>query len=93
MIQTDGGTEYKTLKNYIHDKGIVHRVTCPYTSEQNGLVERKHRHIVKTGLTLLAQASLALKFWPDAFTTIVYSINRLHTKILQGKSPMEVLLN
>lgn len=62
MVQIGGGTECKTLKNYFHDKGIVHRVTFPYTSEQNGLVERIHRQIVETGHTLLAQASLPLKF-------------------------------
>lgn len=25
--------------------------TCPYTSEQNGVSGRKHRHITETGLT------------------------------------------
>lgn len=40
------------------------RNTCPYTSEQNGLVERKHRYIVESGLTLLAQTTLPLNFDP-----------------------------
>lgn len=62
IIQSDGGTKYKTLSQFFLYKGIVYRTTCPCTSEQNGLVERKHRNIVETGLTLLAQASLALKF-------------------------------
>lgn len=74
-------------------KGIIHRVTCPYTSEKNELVERKHRHVAETSFILLAHASLPLKFWPDAFATTIYSINRLPTKALQDKSPMEVLFN
>lgn len=52
---------------------------APYTSEQNGLVEWKHRHIVECGLTLLAQGSLPMKFWQDAYGTAVYLINRLKT--------------
>jgi hypothetical protein len=35
--------------------GIHHRLICPHTHEQNGTVERRHRHIVETGLTLLGK--------------------------------------
>lgn len=75
-IQTNGGVEFKPLKEFFNKHGILHRITCPHTSEHNGLVERKHRQIVETGLTLLAQAGLPLKFWPDVFSTSVYLINR-----------------
>lgn len=33
---------------------------CPHTSQQNGLVIRKHRHIVEMGLTQLAQPSMPI---------------------------------
>lgn len=66
-------------------------MTCPYTSEQNGLVERKHGHIVDTCLTLLAHALMPLKFWPYAFATSVYLINRPPTIMLKYKSPLELL--
>jgi hypothetical protein len=92
-IQTDGGSEFKTLKEFFSEKGINHRITCPHTSEQNGIVERKHRHIVDTGLTLLAHASMPLKFLPDAFTTAVFLINRMPTKVLGNKTPLELLYN
>lgn len=52
----------------------------------------KHRHITETGLTLLAQASMPLKFWWDAFLTSANLINGLPTDVLAGKSPMELLL-
>jgi hypothetical protein len=42
-------------------------VSCPHTHQQNGAIERKHRHIVETGLALLSHAHLPLKFWDDAF--------------------------
>ena len=44
-IQSDGGGEFvnKIFSMFLTDHGIVHRLSCPYTAEQNGLVERKHR--------------------------------------------------
>lgn len=34
-----------------------------------------------------------MKFWPDAFATSVFLIYKLPTKVLQVKSPTEVLFN
>lgn len=56
-IQTDGGGQFKTLAPYLAYHGIAHPIICPYTSEQNGIAERKHRHIVGIWLTLMHQAS------------------------------------
>jgi histone deacetylase 1/2 len=52
-VQTDWGGEYEKLHPFFHNLGISHRVSCPHTHQQNGTAERKHRHIVETGLTLL----------------------------------------
>lgn len=43
---------------------------CPHTSEQNELVETKHRHIVDIGITLMSQATLSLKFWAKIICNI-----------------------
>lgn len=50
-IQTVWGGEFSP---YLLHHDIKHRVTCPHISQQNGVVERKHRHVVELGLTLLA---------------------------------------
>ncbi|KAG8495625.1 hypothetical protein CXB51_013396 [Gossypium anomalum] len=91
MLQTDGGGEFRALSTELARLGVQHRVTCPYTSEQNGVVERRHRHIVKMGLTLLAKASMPLEYWSDAFSHAVHLINRLPTPVLQNFSPYEKL--
>ncbi|KAE8730191.1 hypothetical protein F3Y22_tig00003041pilonHSYRG01077 [Hibiscus syriacus] len=57
--------------------------------EQNGVVERKHRHVIELALVLLAQASLPFKFWAYAVVTAVHLINRLPTRVLEGISPFE----
>uniref|UniRef100_A0A803NT75 Integrase catalytic domain-containing protein n=1 Tax=Cannabis sativa TaxID=3483 RepID=A0A803NT75_CANSA len=71
----------------------LHRKPCPTTHEQNGIAERKHRHIVEHVLALLAHANRPLKYWDEAFRTAVYLHNRLPTPVLSQKSPIEVLFN
>jgi len=43
------------------------------------------------GLTLLAHASIPLKFWDEAFLTAIFLINRLISKTLSDQSPFERL--
>lgn len=64
---------------------------CPYTSEQNGVAERRHRHVVDMGLTLLARVSILLEYWSFAFSHAAHLINRLPTLVLQHKTPCEKL--
>ncbi|KAJ9560019.1 hypothetical protein OSB04_005179 [Centaurea solstitialis] len=90
-IFTDNGGEYVGLLPFLQSNGISHYTTPPHTPEQNGIAERRHRHIVETGLTLLHYSGLPLKFWSHAFQTAVYLINRLPTPILHSKSPYQML--
>jgi hypothetical protein len=95
FFQSDGGGEFTSnqFKNFLTTHGIQHRISCPYTAQQNGLAERKHRHIVETGLALLAQSKLPITYWVDAFNTAVYLINRLPTAVLKYQSPYAKLLH
>jgi histone deacetylase 1/2 len=61
-MQTDWGGEYQKLNSVFQCIGISHHVSCPYAHQQNGSAEHKHRHIVEVGLSLLAHASMPLKF-------------------------------
>jgi hypothetical protein len=91
-VQFDWGEEYQKLHNqFFTSLDIVHHVSCSHTHQQNGSVERKHRHIVETGLALLAHASMPLKFWDEAFLTSTYLINCLPTRVLDNLSPVERL--
>lgn len=90
---TDNGGEYIALTKYLQDQGISHFTTPPHTPEQNGVAERRHRHIVETVLSLLHHAQLPLTFWSHAFQTTDYLINRLPTSILHHISPYEKLYN
>jgi transposase InsO family protein len=91
-VQSDWGGEYQKIHNtFFRSLGITHRVSCPHTHQQNGSAERKHRHIVETGLALLAHASMPIKFWDEAFLTATYLINRMPTRVIDNKCPLERL--
>jgi hypothetical protein len=79
------------FKNFLSNHGIFHRLTCPHTSQQNGIVERKHRHILEMGLTLLAQSGLPPKYWVDSFLTSIFLINRLPSPVIHNESPCSKL--
>ncbi|KAL6347067.1 hypothetical protein AAG906_012318 [Vitis piasezkii] len=93
-FQCDGGTEFTNNKfrSHLTSCGIVLRIACPYTSSQNGIAERKHRHVTETGLTIMFHACVSLFLWVEAFSTTVYLINRLPSQTLDGKTPYELLL-
>lgn len=79
-----------TSKHLLHQRrGIQHQIACPHTHEKMGVVERRHRQIVKMGLALLAHSNMPLKYWEDALLTSTYIINLLPTKILHQKSPLK----
>jgi hypothetical protein len=77
---------------FFRSLGITHRVSCPHTHQQNGSAECKHRHIVETGLALLAHAHVPINFWDDAFLTATYLINRMPTRVIDNATPLERLL-
>jgi transposase InsO family protein len=93
QLQTNNGGEYTSalFKQFLAQHGIFHKLTCPYTSQQNGIAERKHRHIMEMRLTLLAQSGLSPKYWVDSFLTAIFLINRLPSPILKNESPFSKL--
>lgn len=83
--------DFIALKPYFHSIYVKVRYSCPYTHQQNGLVERKHQHITEMGLSLLAQASLPFQVQWDAFSIVVLLINSLPSLSLNKLSPYFLL--
>lgn len=91
MVRSDNGTEFMVLSSFFKDHGIVHQTSCVDTPQQNGRVERKHRHILNVSRSLLFQANLPVKFWGEAILTAAHLINRTPTALHKGRSPYELL--
>ena len=93
ILRNDNAKEYFSVSfnSFMHSKGIIHQSSCPHTPQQNGVAERKHRHIVDTARTLLLNANVPLKFWGDVVLTVEYLINRMPSFVLNNQVPYSLL--
>ena len=48
MVRSDNGTEflYSSCLDFFSENGIIHQKSIPSTPQQNGVAERKHRHLL-----------------------------------------------
>ena len=93
ILRSDNGGEYtgQAFKQHLAQHGILHQTSCPYTPQQNGVAERKNRHLMEVARSMMFQANVPKRFWSDAVATSCYLINRIPTKILHDQSPFEAL--
>ena len=61
-------------------------MSYPYTHQQNGMEEQKHRDIIEKGLALLAQLSMPVRFWDKVFLTTCNLINRLRSRVIDNET-------
>nr|XP_009801332.1 PREDICTED: uncharacterized protein LOC104247084 [Nicotiana sylvestris] len=62
-------------------------------SQQNGVVEKRHRHILETARTIRFQGHLPIRYRGHCIDAAVYIINRIPSSVLANKSPYELLLS
>jgi len=55
-VHFDWSEEYWPFATILANHGISHRLICPRTHHQNGVVERKQKHVVVLNLTLLCDS-------------------------------------
>ena len=91
IVRSDNGSEFMTLRGYFSTTGIIHQTSCVGTPQQNGRVERKHRHILNVARALRFQAHLPIGFWGECVLTAGHLINRTPSQVLGGKTPYEIL--
>jgi hypothetical protein len=93
ILRTDNGTEYVNNEfiSFISDQGIIHQTTCPGTPSQNGVAERKNRHLLEVARSLMFQMNVPKYLWSEAVMTAAYLINRMPSRVLGMRSPAELL--
>ena len=94
QFQSDGGGEFinKPFITHLSKCGIKHLVSCPHMPQQNGLSERKHRHITELGITMLFHSKVPQELWVEALFTATFLGNLLPSSVLpEAVSPYEVL--
>ena len=63
----------------------------PSTPQKNDVVERKNKTLVECARIMLKGKYISNGFWVEAIKIVVYLKNRSPTKILDSKTPFEVL--
>ncbi|KAL0546448.1 hypothetical protein IC582_016356 [Cucumis melo] len=93
ILQSDKDREFQNhnLSEFLASKGIVHKTSYAYTPQQNGVAERKNRHLLEVARSLMLSTSLPSYLWGDAILTAAHLINRMPSRILHLQTPFDCL--
>lgn len=68
------------------DHSIIHQTSCAHTSQQNGVEERKHRHLLDVAHSWMFNMHVPKHFWVDAMLTTCSFINHMPSVVLRNQS-------
>ncbi|XP_025983399.1 uncharacterized protein [Glycine max] len=80
-----------SLKNLRVLDCILHQSTCPHTPQQNGIAERKNRHLLETARSLMLNSNVPTHHWGDAVLTACFLINRMPSSSLENQIPHSIV--
>ncbi|GKC41946.1 retrovirus-related pol polyprotein from transposon TNT 1-94 [Tanacetum coccineum] len=66
----------QTLRKYYEKVGISHEISVARSPQQNGVVERCNRTLIKASRTMLMYEKAPLFLWAEAVATACYTQNR-----------------
>ena len=89
-IHTDRAYDTSAWKDYCQSHGIVHELTAPYSSAQNGLAERAIRTTMDDVHTLLRDSGLGHSYWAEAVSYSVDTRDLIPSRRHPAKIPLEV---
>jgi len=93
ILHSDNDREYlsHSFNTFMKSHGILHQTSCAYTPQQNGVAERKNRHLVETTRTLLIHGGVPQCFWGGVILSACYLINRMSSSVLENKIPHSIV--
>ncbi|GJR80406.1 ribonuclease H-like domain-containing protein, partial [Tanacetum coccineum] len=92
VIRCDNGTEFKNreINQFCEMKGILRQFSVARTPQQNGVVERRNRTLIKAARTMLVDSKLSTTFWVEAINTACYVQNRVLVVKPHNKTPYKL---
>lgn len=64
IFRSDNGTKYtnRHFFEYIRNQGIIHQISCVGIPQQNGVTEKKNRHILEVTRALMFQMNVPKRY-------------------------------
>ena len=77
-LRSDGEKEYffDEFISYLQGEGIQREFSCLHTLQQNGVAERKNRHILDIACAMLHEKHMPNFYWVEATSITIYLMNR-----------------
>jgi transposase InsO family protein len=93
VFHADSAGEYisKQLRGVLAEQGTLAQFSYPGAHAQNGIAERKHRHLLEITRAMMIASFLPPHFWAEVVSTSVYLINIQPSATLHGGIPLEHL--
>jgi transposase InsO family protein len=91
-ICTDNAGELTSdeFEAYLESEGVIHQLTAPHTSQQNGVAERVNPTLEDSARANLIEVGLPIGFWPNAVLYGAMTQNFCPTRaLLDGRIPEE----
>ena len=92
-ICTDNALEFiqNVLQYYCTSLDIQHQTSCSHTSQQNDVIEQKHKHILDVTQTIMLRMNVSIFLWSEVVLTTSYLINRMPSSVLGEEIPLRRL--
>ena len=81
-LRSDRGGEFTSIffEEFYNDRGIKRWTSASRAPPQNGIAKRRNRSMIDCARTLMMENNVALKYWREAVSTTVYTLNRVQIK-------------
>ena len=91
-MRSDNAKEYisKQFQSFMLQNGI-YQTFCVDTPAQNGVAERKNRHLLEIARTLLFKMHVLKHFWANAVSTACFLINRMPSSVLNWDTSYHII--
>ena len=93
VLRSENAREYffAPFISFMSQHRILHQSSCAHTPQQNGVVERKNRHLIETTRSLHLHYHVPFRFGGDDVLTACYLINLMPSSMLHAQIPLSLL--
>ncbi|PRQ38173.1 putative RNA-directed DNA polymerase [Rosa chinensis] len=93
LESSDNGGEFVNgpMIEFCRSHGIRHQTSNSYTPQQNGLAERKNKHLMEVVRASLFGMNVPRSYWGEAVKSAAYLINCTPSRVIEFQNPHQKL--